>query len=119
VCRALRVLCAAPDPERLAELKRAAVSVSWELVGGATTVEQLRDQAERLQPDIVVIDARMGPGAVAAARQPERRARVVAVDGSLEGADAHAALSGVKEAILGVPPVGGPVRSAEGAAPAG
>jgi hypothetical protein len=117
VCRSLQVLCAAPDPERLAELKRAAVSVHWELTGGATTLEELRQQAERIQPDVVVIDARLGGNAVGAARQVKPGARVVAVGGELEGADAHGDLDTVKEAILRLSPVGGPVRTEPPGAP--
>jgi DNA-binding NarL/FixJ family response regulator len=111
VCRSLHVLCSAPDPERLAELKRAAISVHWELAGGATTLEELRKQVERVQPDVVVIDASMSGDAVEVARRARPGARIVTVGGALEGADAHGDLDAVKEAILGIPPVGGPVRT--------
>jgi hypothetical protein len=111
MCRSLRVLCAAPDPERLGELKRAAVSVAWEMTGGATTLEDLREQVERFQPDVVVIDACLGAGAVEVARGAKPGARIVAVDGALEGADVLGDLQAAKEAILGISPVGGPVRT--------
>jgi hypothetical protein len=112
VCRALKVLCAAPGRERLAELKRATVSVHWELAGGATSVDELFSQVDVLQPDVVVIDTALGPEAAIGVRERLPIARVVAVGGPLEGVDAVAdTTSAVKDAILGVPPVGGPVRS--------
>ena len=46
MCRALKIMCAAPDPDSLRILKGATVSVSWELVGGATTAEQLVKQLD-------------------------------------------------------------------------
>jgi DNA-binding NarL/FixJ family response regulator len=112
MCRALKVLCAAPDPERLIELKRAVVSVHWELRGGAMSVDELVNQIAVLQPDVVVIDAALGPEAATGVRERRPEARIVAVGGPLEGADAFAeTAAAVKDAILGVPPVGGPVRT--------
>lgn len=111
MCRALKVLCAAPDPDRLMDLKRTAVSVHWEFVGGATTPDELADQVERFAPDVVVIDASMGAPAVEAARGRRPTVRIVTAGGAVPGADAGASTEGLKEAILGLPPVGGPVRS--------
>jgi hypothetical protein len=111
VCRSLRVLCAAPDADGLARLKRAAVSVHWELTGGAVTLDELREQIERLRPDVVVIDARLGAAAVGAARAARPGARIVAAGGPLDGSDAEGGMDSVKEAILGIPPLGGPVRT--------
>jgi DNA-binding NarL/FixJ family response regulator len=111
VCRALKVLCVAPDAGRLLELKRAAVSVHWEQVGGARSVEELADQVERLAPDVVALDASMGMDAVRIVRARWPRARIVSVGGELTGADASAQPADLRDAILGVPPVGGPVRS--------
>jgi len=110
MCRALTVLCAAPGREALGELKRAAVSASWELVGGASSAGELVRQLEDLEPDVVVVDAGLRGVDVAEIRRIRPRARVLAV-GSLDGADREAPdLNGVREGILGVPPVGGPVR---------
>ena len=64
MCRALKVLCAAPDLGRLADMKRATVAVNWELVGGATSVAELSDQAETYRPDVIVVDAALGADAV-------------------------------------------------------
>jgi DNA-binding NarL/FixJ family response regulator len=110
VCRALKVLCAAPDRERLQELKRATVSAHWELAGGACTVEELVSQVDGSAPDVVVIDVGIGPDAASRVRERRPTARIVSVGGSMDGADAYADADTVREVILGVPPVGGPVR---------
>ncbi len=109
MCRALKVLCAARDAERLAELKRATVSVHWELVGGALSAVELAQQAELHHPDVVVVDASLGPAAVDGLRGAAPGVRVVAV-GPFGGADAVArSMEDIREAILGVPRAG-PVR---------
>jgi len=111
VCRALKVLCAAPDRDRLAGLKRAAVGVAWELVGGAASLEELPDQLESWRPDVVVLDASLGPAALRAVRDSGRWVRVVSV-GELPGSDAAAgSLDEVRDAIVGAPSPGGPVRT--------
>jgi hypothetical protein len=110
MCRALTVLCAAPDRTRLGELKRASVAQEWELTGGATSVEELGSQVADLGPDVVVIDAALGPQAVAACRGAKPGIRVVSV-GPLSGTDEEAAsVEEVRAAILGLPWPGGPVR---------
>lgn len=117
MCRALKVLCAAPDRERLAGLKMAAASVAWELVGGARSAEELGAQVADRAPDVVVVDSALGEPAVSAARAAagERRLRIVVVGpGDLAGADARAPAAStedVRAAILGMPAPGGPVRS--------
>jgi Mrp family chromosome partitioning ATPase len=110
MCRALKILCAATSAEGLAELKRAAVSAQWELVGGALSIEQLGEQLDRYNPDVVVADAGLGPGTVDAVRAARLPVRLVAV-GSLPGADEAAeSTDEVRDAILGAPRPGGPVR---------
>jgi hypothetical protein len=54
MCRALKVLCVAEDPEALAELKRAAVSAEWELTPGATGPEEAVRQLHEERPHVVV-----------------------------------------------------------------
>jgi chemotaxis response regulator CheB len=109
MCRALKILCAAASPERLGELRRAAVSAHWELVGGAFSVNELVEQVELYAPDVIVVDGSLGPVAVDAVRGSHLSARVVSV-GSLPGADATArSLEEVRDAIMGVPTPGGPV----------
>ena len=111
MCRALKVLCAAPDRDRLTALKRAAVGVAWELVGGAASLQELPDQLASWRPDVVVLDASLGTAAVRAARDSGRSVRVVSV-GELPGSDAVVgSLAEVRDAILGVPRPGGPVRT--------
>lgn len=111
MCRALSVLCAAPDRNRLLELKRAAASVHWELVRGATSVDELVKQIDEARPDVVVIDAAIGSDAALKVRGRMPNARIVSVGGPLDGANATAEAAGVKDAILGLPPPAGPVRS--------
>ncbi|MGH2572911.1 MAG: hypothetical protein ACRDGU_05455 [Actinomycetota bacterium] len=111
MCRALRVLCAAADAGRLAQLKRAAVSTNWELVGGASSLDELGGQVGEWQPDVVVIDAGLGPDAASRAREARSTVRIVSL-GPLSGADEEAAsLEELKPAILGLPRPGGPVRT--------
>jgi hypothetical protein len=111
MCRARKVLCAARDEARLSELKRAAAGANWELVGGAKSIDDLGRQVEEWQPDVVVVDAGLGEGAVPATRSARPAARIVAV-GSLHGADVE--VSGPEElrgVILRLPRPGGPVRA--------
>jgi hypothetical protein len=111
MCRSLRVLCAAADPLRLGELRRACVAADWELVGGAVSTEALEGQVLEWHPDVVVVDADLGDGAVGALKRIRPSVRIVAV-GSLSGADAEApSMQGVRAAILGLPRPGGPVRT--------
>jgi hypothetical protein len=110
-CRALKVLCAAADPAALAELKRAAVAVEWELVGGAASLAELRAQLEDWQPEVVVLQADLGEDAVRAVRELTPKARLVSI-GHLDGVDDVAgSLSQTKAAILGVPRTSRPVPS--------
>jgi hypothetical protein len=104
------VLCAAPDREGLAGLRRASVGAQWELVGGAASLDVLESQVLEWRPDVVVLDAGLGRRAVEAARRARPGVRVVSL-GPLEGADAEVAeLDEVRPAILGLPRPGGPVR---------
>jgi DNA-binding NarL/FixJ family response regulator len=110
VCRALTILCAAPDEESLRALKVAVVSATWELVGGASTAEELVRQIDHHAPDVVVVDAALPGVDVTAMRRVAPRVRVIAL-GTLAGADGVASTpEHVRDAILGLPPVGGPVR---------
>jgi AmiR/NasT family two-component response regulator len=111
MCRSLRVLCAASDPARLEELRRAVVGTQWELVGGAASIRDLRQQVEEWRPDVVVMDHPLGSKGLAAIRRASSSARIVAV-GAVPGADAEASnLEDVRPAIRGLPRRGGPVRT--------
>ena len=109
MCRALKVLCAAPTAERLDALKRATVSARWELVGGATTAEALAAQVAEWEPDVVVVDASLGPEAVRAAGTR----RVIVADGEPGSPSVHAvsSMEDLRSAVLGLPPPSGPVAS--------
>jgi hypothetical protein len=111
VCRALRVLCAAPTLERLAELRRNTVASHWELVGGALTIDEMVSQIDEFRPDVTVVDADLGADSARRVRAVLPGVRIVAVGGELEGADGRARLESVREVILGTTPAGGPVRS--------
>lgn len=111
MCRAMTVLCAAPGRERLSALKRASVSVNWELVGGASSPEELLHQVAEWLPDVVVIDAGLGEDSAGLVRQALPRARIVAIGvGPMAGADVVArSEQEVRPAIVGLPRPGGPV----------
>jgi hypothetical protein len=113
VCRALLVVCVAPDRESLVELKRASVATEWELTPGATTVEDAVAQVEDRGAHVLVAAGAVVPEVVAAARGRWPWLRIVAVSNDpVEGASAVVAtLDGVRAAVKGLPPPGGPVRS--------
>jgi hypothetical protein len=54
MCRALTVLCVAPDSDSLGELKRATVSADWELAPGATELRAALDQIDTERPHVLV-----------------------------------------------------------------
>lgn len=111
MCRSLRILCAAPTQDGLTELRCACVDARWELVGGAASIEALEGQIGECRPDVVVLDAGLGVGALHAVRRARPGARVVSW-GPLPGADAEAAFpDDLPAAILGLPRPGGPVRT--------
>lgn len=99
VCRALRVLCAASDRSRLREVKLAAASAAWELVGGAVSLEELLTQLMEWRPDVVVLAAPGWADATRLTRATSPGTRLVVVDD----------LSRVKDAIAAAPRPGGPV----------
>jgi hypothetical protein len=108
MCRALKVLCVAPDRESLAALKRAAVSADWELTPGATDEEAALRRLDEERPHVVAV---VGPfeGFVAQARRRLPYLRIV-TDRAVDGADAVVAdLSEVRDGIKGLPRPGGPV----------
>jgi hypothetical protein len=110
MCRALRVLCAALTRDRLNALKHAAVSVHWELVGGATSIEDLLMHVGEFDPDVVIVEAGFGAEVVEAIRSLDDTIRIVAV-GELPGSDEITpSFEHVREAVMGLPRPGGPVR---------
>jgi hypothetical protein len=55
MCRALKVLCVASDPQALMDLNRAAVSAEWELAPGAITEDDALVQLEAERPHVLVV----------------------------------------------------------------
>jgi hypothetical protein len=109
VCRALKVLCVAPDPETLAELKRAAVSADWELAPGATTEDEALAQLDAEWPHILVVFGDF-ERFVEQARERHPFIRIVA-DRDLPGATVVAtSLEEVRGAVGRLPRPGGPIR---------
>ena len=108
MCRALKVLCVAPDRESLLELKRAATSVEWELTAGATTQEQALRQLHEERPHVAVVFGSFDDF-IGRALDAYPAMRVIA-DHEAPGASAVVSdPGGVREAVLGRPR-SGPVR---------
>ena len=111
MCRALQVLCVANGAPSLDALRRAAVGQEWE-VAGATGGDEALKALDATRPHVLV-----AWGALAdLVKQARRRfpgLRIVAVGRTaVPEADVNiTSIKDVRSAILGVPPVGGPVRS--------
>jgi len=109
VCRALKVLCVAPDGDALAALKRAAVTAEWELSPGATTEEEALAQLESERPHVLVVFGDFA-GFVGKAREAYPFIRIVA-DRDVPGTTVVAAsMKQVRDAVKGLPRPRGPVR---------
>lgn len=100
MCRALKVLCVAEDPDALAALKRAAVSAEWELTPGATDPKEAVRQLHDERPHVVVVFGAF-EGFVAQAIEAYPALRVVA-DRDVPGAGAVVgSLEEVRSTVLG------------------
>lgn len=109
VCRALKVMCVAPDREALSALKRSAVSAEWELAAGAVSPEDALAQVDEEKPHILVVWGEGFEGFLARALELRPAMRVIA-DRDLLGAQAVVgSLEEVRDAIFGRPRPGGPV----------
>ena len=111
MCRALIVLCVAPDDEALMALKTATVSAEWELAPGATDLRGALDQIDAERPHVLVA---FGPfeDLVALARERFPGMRIV-TDRDAPGATVVAtSLEEVRGVVLGLPRPGGPVVGA-------
>ena len=109
MCRALLVLCVAPDPSALKALKTAAVSAEWELAAGAVGEREALDQLDAERPHMLVA---FGPfeGLVALARERFPGMRIV-VDRDTPGATVVATSEQeVRGLLQGLPAPGGPVE---------
>ena len=108
MCRALKVLCVAGDPESLTALKAAAVSAEWELATGATDEADAVGQIDAERPHILVV---FGPyeRLIALTRERFPAIRIVA-DRDAPGATAVAtSLQEVRGLVKGLPRPGGPI----------
>lgn len=109
MCRAMKVLCVAPDTSRLAEVKRAMVAAGWELCPGATDPEGAWAQLDSERPHVLVAIGDFD-GVVAEARDRFPALRIVA-DRELPEVDAVVtSLDQLRDAVNSTPRPSGPVR---------
>ena len=108
MCRALKVLCVAPDAEALAALRAATVAADWELCPGATDLRSALDQVDVERPHfLVVVGGFEDLVALVADRFPGMR---IVTDRDMPGATAVAmSLLDVRGLLRGQPRPGGPV----------
>jgi hypothetical protein len=109
MCRAVKVLCVAPDDAALLALKRASVGAGWELAPGATDLRSALDQIDVERPHALVV---FGPFdelvALASERFPGIR---IVTDRDTPGASAVArSRDDVRDLLAELPRPGGPVR---------
>jgi len=111
MCRSLQVLCVAGGRPSLQALKRAAVAQEWELTPGATTMKEALDQLDERKPHVLIAWGHFAD-LVREARDRFPTLRIIAVGRRpIPEADVNlTAINGVRNAILGIPPPGGPVR---------
>ena len=107
MCRAVTVICVAPDREQLKTLKQAVVAAEWELTAGATDVRGALDQIDVERPHAMVV---VGPFEELVAMVAERfpGMRIVA-DHEMPGATVVAEMSDAREALRMQRRPGGPV----------
>jgi DNA-binding response OmpR family regulator len=111
MCRALRVLCVAPDRDRLSAVKRAAVSADWELSPGATDERAALEQLEAERPHVVVVVDGLGvfDGFVRETRRRHPFLRIVADRQLPEASVVVTNLGDLRAAIEGLPRPAGPI----------
>ena len=107
MCRAVTVICVAPDREQLVSLKQAVVAAEWELTAGATDLRSALDQIDVERPHAMVV---VGPFEELVAMVAERfpGMRIVA-DHEMPGATTVAEMSDAREALRSQRHPGGPV----------
>ena len=106
MCRALKVLCVAPDADALDALRRATVSAEWELAPGATSEEEAITRLHELRPHVLVVFGAF-PGLIERALEAYPFLHVIA-DRDTPGAVVVGSVDEVRAAVKGS---GGPVRS--------
>ena len=107
MCRAVTVICVAPDREQLAALKQAVVAAEWELTAGATDLRSALDQIDAERPHAMVV---IGPFeelvAIVAGAFPGMR---IIADHEMPGATVVAGMSDARAALRMQRRPGGPV----------
>ena len=107
MCRAVSVICVAPDREQLLALKHAVVAAEWELTAGATDLRSALDQIDAERPHAMVV---VGPFeelvAIVAGGFPGMR---IITDHEMPGATLVAEMSDAREALRMQRRPGGPV----------
>jgi hypothetical protein len=112
VCRALQIVCVSAGESSLRSLKKAVTAAEWELTAGATREEDALAQLDGRNAHVLVTWGAFGD-LVKRARERHPGLRIIAV-GRTEIPDADVnvrSIKDVRDAILGTPPPGGPVRS--------
>jgi len=109
MCRAVKVMCVAPDAASLAALKRASVGAEWELTAGATEIRSALDQIDIERPHALVV---FGPFELLVALVSERFPGLrIVTDRDSPGASAVArSADDVRDLLTELPRPGGPVR---------
>ena len=112
MCRSLQIVCVAAGEPSLRALKKAMVTQEWELTAGATDADAALQQIAQRKAHVLVTWGAF-EDLVTRARERFPGLRIVAVGRTpLDGADAHVtSIKQARDAILGSPPSGGPVRS--------
>ncbi len=109
MCRAIKVLCLAPDAPRLAEVKRAVVAAEWELCRGATDPAEASAQLDAERP-LVLVAVGGFESFLTSARERFPALRIV-TDRELPEADAVAsALGQLRDVVRATTIPRGPVR---------
>jgi hypothetical protein len=108
MCRAIKVMCVAPDDAALAALKRASVGAAWELTPGATDLRSALDQVDVERPHALVV---FGPFEQLVALVSERFPGLrIVTDRDAPGASAVArSADDVRDLLTELPRPGGPV----------
>jgi hypothetical protein len=108
MCRAIKVMCVAPDEAALAALKRASVGAEWELTPGATDLRSALDQVDVERPHALVV---FGPFEQLVALVSERFPGLrIVTDRDTPGASAVArSADDVRNLLTELPRPGGPV----------
>ena len=108
MCRAVKVLCVAPDRDALVALKRSVVAADWELCPGAIDLRGAADQIDVEQPHAVVV---FGPFEELVAMVVERFPGMrIVTDRPMPGASAVVTdRSEARAALCALPRPGGPI----------